>query len=347
MDDRTVIAKAEYSQPICTALQIALVNLLATWHINPSAVIGHSSGEIAAAYAAGALSLPEAIITAYYRGLVCRNPHRSGGMAAVSMGKAEIAEYLAPGVRIACENSGSSVTISGDLDILENVILNIKAQAPDVFVRKLHVEMAYHSRKRYSYSDSLCLTHTDHMALVGDLYSNLIAQHLSPRKPKIPFFSSVTPRLLSEASDFGPKYWQDNLENPVMFHSAVKALLVESKECLVHLEVGPHQALSGPLRQIYNEKSVSINYVPTLVRHKDDAVSFLEAVGQLYSLGVRVSYPFSEDVKVLTDLPTYPWHYEKRYWSETRIMRNWRFRKHPPHDLLGLRILEDNDMSPT
>lgn len=117
----------------------------------------------------------------------------------------------------------------------------------------------------------------------------------------------------------------------------------------MHLEIGPHAALSGPLRQSYSEhsKSNSINYVPTLIRGKDDTDSFLEAVGQLYSLGVRISYPsVSKHTKVLTDLPTYPWHYERSYWSETRIMKDWRFRKHPPHDLLGLRILEGSDVSP-
>lgn len=185
------------------------------------------------------------------------------------------------------------------------------------------------------------------MTLVGELYRNLIAKHLSPQAPKIPFYSSVTPRMLQKASNFGPQYWQDNLESPVLFHSAARALLAGSKECSVHLEVGPHAALSGPLKQIYNETSVSINYVSTLIRGKDDTVSFLEAIGQLHSLGVRISYPFSKSAKVLTDLPPYPWHYERSYWSETRIMKNWRFRAHLPHDLLGLRILESNDISPT
>ncbi len=186
------------------------------------------------------------------------------------------------------------------------------------------------------------------MTLVGDVYCKLIAEHLSPISPKIPFYSSVKGKVLHEASDFGPQYWQDNLESPVLFRSAVRALLAGSKECSVHLEVGPHAALSGPLRQTYNETSMSINYVPTLVRGKDDTESFLEAVGQLYSLGIEISYPsVSENTQVLTDIPAYPWHYERSYWSETRIMKNWRFRKHPPHDLLGLRTLEGSDVSPT
>ena len=146
-DDTAIIGKAEYSQPICTALQIALIDLLATWSIIPSAVVGHSSGEIAGSYAVGALTLKEAIIAAYYRGYVCKTPKRTGGMAAIGMGKNEVSTYLVRGVRIACENSLSSVTISGDLDSLETVMSRIKEQNPDVLVRKLQVEMAYHSRK--------------------------------------------------------------------------------------------------------------------------------------------------------------------------------------------------------
>ena len=114
----------------------------------------------------------------------------------------------------------------------------------------------------------------------------------------------------------------------------------------MHLEVGPHAALSGPLRQIYKESSKQINYVSALTRNKDDTISFLEALGHLYSFGVKISYPPGSE-EVLTDLPSYPWHYERSYWSETRVQKNWRFRKHLPHDLLGLRILEASDLAPT
>lgn len=85
------------------------------------------------------------MIAAYYRGYVCAIPQKRGGMAAVGMGKEDVARYLVSGVQIGCENSGSSVTISGDIDILENVMSVIKAQRPDVLVRRLQVEMAYHS----------------------------------------------------------------------------------------------------------------------------------------------------------------------------------------------------------
>ena len=146
-DDRVKLSRAELSQPLCTALQIAVVDLLASWGVTPSAVVGHSSGEIAAAYAAGALSKQGALITAYYRGLVCKKLTKMGGMAAIGLGKAEVQPFLVPGMGIACENSGSSVTLSGDLEALEQVMGAIKDQHDQAFMRKLQVEMAYHSGK--------------------------------------------------------------------------------------------------------------------------------------------------------------------------------------------------------
>jgi acyl transferase domain-containing protein len=141
------LRKAAYAQPMVTAVQIALVNLLRSWGISPAAVVGHSSGEMAAAYAAGAITAEEAIIIAYYRGQVTRKVTSRGGMAAVGLGREEVTPYLTKGVVIACENSGSSVTLSGDHEVLASVCEAIQDAIPDVFVRSLQVEMAYHSRK--------------------------------------------------------------------------------------------------------------------------------------------------------------------------------------------------------
>lgn len=139
--------RAEFAQPLCTAIQIAIVNLLRSWGIIHKAVLGHSSGEIGAAYTTGALTLPEAITIAYYRGLVTKQQKRAGGMAAIGLGKAEVTPFLLPGTVVACENSPTSVTLSGDLDQLRIVMETIQKDLPGTFVRGLMVEMAYHSCK--------------------------------------------------------------------------------------------------------------------------------------------------------------------------------------------------------
>ena len=141
-----MIDRPEISQPLCTAIQIALVNLLRCWGLSPAAVVGHSSGEIAAAYAAGALSSDIAIRLAYYRGFVAKSLKRHGAMASIGLGRDEVEPCLSPGVLFACENSGCNVTISGDEDCVNNTIEQLKNNHPDVFARKLKVEIAYHSR---------------------------------------------------------------------------------------------------------------------------------------------------------------------------------------------------------
>ncbi|KAL8793204.1 MAG: hypothetical protein Q9195_004234 [Heterodermia aff. obscurata] len=333
-DDKAKLSRAELSQPLCTALQIAIVDLLASWGVTPSAVVGHSSGEIAAAYAAGSLSKEGALIAAYYRGFVCQGFSKTGGMAAVGLGKAEILPFIVPEVSIACENSSSSITVSGKSEALEQVMSAIKSQHDQVFMRKLQVDMAYHS---------------DHMKLAGNNYRKLISKHITAYPPKIPFYSSVYGgRVLLESSEFGPDYWQENLEKPVLFHTAVKTLLREVPR-MVQVEVGPHHALRGPLRQIYQETGVSVRHIPTLSRGENDTRALLSTMGQLFTAGIPIRLPPEpcRNFQVLTDLPMYPWRYERAYWAETRVMRNWRFPKHAPHDLLGSRTLESTELNPT
>lgn len=110
-------------------------------------MVGHSSGEIGAAYASNAISAEEAILVAYYRGLVTKSQLRAGNMAAVGLGREDISSYLIPGIVIGCKNSPKSVTISGDADKLDEVMTIINSHKPDAFIRKLRVVKAYHSRK--------------------------------------------------------------------------------------------------------------------------------------------------------------------------------------------------------
>ena len=143
--DSTEIHRAELAQPLCTAIQIALVNVSRRSGIQPEAVIGHSSGEIAAAYAAHAISFREAVIISYYRGYVAKTSSSNGGMVAVGLGADEASKFLKEGVVIACENSHISVTLSGKMKELEAVVEKIKESNPNILVRKLKVDMAYHS----------------------------------------------------------------------------------------------------------------------------------------------------------------------------------------------------------
>jgi acyl transferase domain-containing protein len=140
------IHKSSLSQPLCTALQVALYNKFVALGVVPMAVVGHSSGEIAAAYAAGYVSMEEAIIIAYYRGYITRYS-LGGGMAVVGLGAQDVSEYLTQDVVLACDNSPNSSTISGEASKVGKVVDDIKRKIPDALVRTLKVGIAYHSRE--------------------------------------------------------------------------------------------------------------------------------------------------------------------------------------------------------
>lgn len=148
IDPESDINRPDIAQPLCTAVQISLVNLLKSWGITPDKVIGHSSGEFAAAYAANALSMATAIILAHTRGIIA-NMAPEGGMLAVGVGRDSISQYLGDAVELACENSPNSVTLAGSRDQLECVATRIQNEQPDTLLKMLPVERAYHSGESY------------------------------------------------------------------------------------------------------------------------------------------------------------------------------------------------------
>ncbi|KAJ4411015.1 Type I Iterative PKS [Gnomoniopsis sp. IMI 355080] len=336
------MSSAKLSQPLCTAVQIALVDTLRSINIVPDAVVGHSSGEIAAAYASGALSQSEAIIAAHHRGAVTALQTRSGAMAAVGMSWDDTEKYVSrvQGVSMACDNSPSSVTISGDKPGVEEVVSNIKKAHPDILARLLQVDKAYHSQ---------------HMVEIGEHYLSLIGPEVVGKDPATPFFSSVTGTLVQQGHGvtLGSQYWRQNLESPVRFRQAVKSILTHPEfskngAALVFLEVGPHSALAGPLRQICTDAGVPSPYVSAMTRNQDSVVSLLTAVGKLHCLNLPLDLTsVVPSGSCLADMPRYPWNHEGgTYWHESRLSKETRQRKHAYHNLLGVRVAESTDIEP-
>ncbi|TGO20105.1 hypothetical protein BTUL_0001g01140 [Botrytis tulipae] len=302
--------------------------------IEADAVVGHSSGEIAGAYAAGALTAGEAIVVALYRGVVARDQKKPGAMAALGMSVTDAERFLIPSTGIACDNSPRSVTISGDADKIGEVLTAIRSARPDILARKLQVDKAYHSY---------------HMAEISDVYKSLIEQKLDEKSPKKLFFSSVESKLLDNSTTLGPNYWQKNLESPVLFNGAVSGLLRHfSNQDVVLLEVGPHSALAGPLTQIMAETPNSARYVPTIVRNQNSTENFLSAVGKLYTFHIPIDFgALFPDGSCFPDLPRYPFnHSESSHWFESRLSKEFRQRKYPHHDILGAKVVESTDLEP-
>lgn len=161
----------------------------------------------------------------------------------------------------------------------------------------------------------------------------------SSQKTSVRFFSSVTTREVDVSSTLRADYWVSNLVSPVLFNTALNSLLSGSKESTILLEIGPHSALAGPIRQICSRLQRPCTYIPVQRRMTDCEVSFLSSVGKLYQEGVTVNlqhlFPTG---KVLSGLPTYPWDYSiPSKLQESRISRSWRERQHPHHCLLGVK----------
>lgn len=332
---------AEFSQPLCTALQVGLVDVLASIGIKPTAVVGHSSGEIAAAYAAGGLTARDAIAVSFYRGLASKMQIRSGGMAAVGLSWLDVEEHLVPGVVRACENSPSSVTLSGVLEELRSVMAAIKKARPHVLATILKVDKAYHSH---------------HMAEVSEAYSQMMAKSgVSGRPLSLPFFSSLTGKLLqgsgkTHGEQLGPAYWRMNLESPVLFSTAISNILDSTNVTLdnpIFLEVGSHSGLSAPIRQILTHKSSAAPYIATLRRQQNSVEGLLTAIGKLWTLNVNVDFAaLIPHGSCLPDLPRYPWDHGQRYWFESRVSKEFRLLEYPHHDLLGSRVPETSGTEP-
>lgn len=185
---------AEFSQPLCTAIQVALVQLLGLWGIRPKVTCGHSSGEIAAAFAAfaaGLISASQVIILAYYRGRVVRNIDTNGAMLAVGLGAEAIKPFLEGAkdeVVVACHNSPAGVTLSGNADLLESLKKDLVADK--VFARSVNTNgKAYHSHHMHSAA-------ANYEALVRRARLNMLLD--LPLSVDAKMLSTVTNSILSE-----------------------------------------------------------------------------------------------------------------------------------------------------
>ncbi|KAH8879971.1 reducing type I polyketide synthase [Thozetella sp. PMI_491] len=363
----TCINRPDLSQPLCTALQVALVDLLGTFGIQPTAVVGHSSGEIAAAYAAGFISAESAWKISYFRGVCAAGRAGSktgpqGGMIAVGLSQSAAIPYIEQvakrfggrGLTVACINSPKNVTISGDVEQID--ILKTMLSHESIFARKLLVDVAYHS---------------PHMEEVAGRYRALLVgchQDASAERKSI-MISSVTGEKITSAEEVDADYWVANMVSPVRFVDAVDHLFSNStrriwkKLDLSHmdhfyidsiLEVGPHAALQGPIRDILGRQSVAKNvpYSSVLVRKNSARQSLLEATGQLACLGypvdlVRINYPSGKapcSLMTLTELPGYPFDHSKKYWYERRLGKSYRTHSQNKWDLLGKPVPDWNPL---
>ncbi|CAH0051607.1 unnamed protein product [Clonostachys solani] len=344
------IGEAAISQPICTALQIALVDTLHAAGVDFAAVVGHSSGEIAAAYAAGYLDASDAVRVAYYRGFhspLAQGPDgKRGKMMAVGMGLEAASVFcsqMGTNLRVAANNSPASCTLAGDA-VLVDAAKELLDQEK-VFARVLAVDTAYHSHhmlpcaKPYIESLRRCGVKALQGPKKCEWYSSVWGSNDRSR-----LFNSKEGLELLEG-----QYWADNLTNTVLFSQAVdRALSEESLVLDMALEVGPHPALKGPSSEVIKQVTgLSLPYSGVLQRGQSDIEAFADSLGLVWTSfpsssplitldGIQRALPLAgpEKPSTLKGLPTYPWDHDILVWRESRTSRLFR-QNQPLHELLG------------
>ncbi|KAF2258901.1 hypothetical protein CC78DRAFT_621456 [Lojkania enalia] len=345
--EESKVHQPEFSQPLCTAVQIALVDILRECGVRFDVVIGHSSGEIAAAYAAHRISADNAIRIAYYRGIaVAREPAGDGHHSMMAVGcsfiqaKTICEKYsLSDNVFVAAHNAPSSITLAGDVPSLAAAQSILTSQGFPT--RMLRVSRAYHSPLIASCSSQY----------ISDLRTCNIDYCHSPAPVWISSIHGYPMDASSDALD--DDYWVENLLKPVLFLEAVEEAIEHYGPFVATLEVGPHVALKTPVTQVVNGLTGDAPpYIGTLTRDADDASSILRTLASLLEIGlptlnlerfwnmfgpynVHGSFP-------LEKLPSYAWDHSRSYWRESWISKEFRFQKGPPRQLLGPRQTYSN-----
>lgn len=311
------------AQPLLFAMQVTLTQWLREQGIAPAAVAGHSVGEVAAAWAAGALDLDQAMRVICARSAAQGLTRGTGRMAAVAMSAAEmqgVLSELAVEVEIAAINSPSNVTISGCPSDIERVRQHIEERR--VFFRQLDLDYAFHSRQMDPIQSRLV------RSLAG----------LSPAAPGgVAFVSSVTGDAVN-GTELDAHYWWRNVREPVRMAEAMSLLV--ARGCRVFVEIGPHAVLQRYMSECVTAADATARVLPTL-RRNDDGLARLEDTAlriHLLSDQPQLSSLFPWAAAHVR-LPNYPWQRE-RHWHPVTSEGHGLIERRRVHPLLGWQLTE-------
>ncbi|WP_162878074.1 type I polyketide synthase [Trinickia diaoshuihuensis] len=324
------ITRPEQAQVANLVLQIILTEVAAAYGLQPDCCVGHSVGEIAAAYACNALSLEEALSIVYHRSTLMKRVAGQGAMLAVALSSVEVAPYLtsaAGRVVIAAFNGPHSVTLAGDTDAIDR--LGDELTRGNVFNRRLSTDVAYHSH---------------HLDALEDEFKAALYSHVA-RPPASPLYSTVTAaRIESRSQD--AHYWWRNARAPVRWGETVAAMLNDNVN--VFAEVGPHPVLARTIADCARQADKQVMSFALQRRDQESLTALLGGIAQLYAAGTPVDWRTHYACGRRIGLPPYPWD-RQRLWTETDLSRADRLDT-PCHPLLSEKIGEpqaswDGDMA--
>ncbi|CNH87111.1 type I polyketide synthase [Yersinia pekkanenii] len=307
------ISDTRIAQPAIMALQIALVKLWQHNGVVPAGIVGHSIGEVAAAYAVGALTLEQATEVIFYRSLYQHLTVGKGKMLAVGITQEKAEALIAlikDRVSIAAINGPESIILSGDEEPLNAIAEHLETQ--NIFNRFLKIDAPYHSH---------------HMApLKEKLLSSL--EKLTPTAAHSLFYSTVTGKQ-ENGCHLDSEYWYHNLRDPVYFTAALTQMLTDGFDTFI--EIGPHPVLSSGAKDLFIALNSDAQIFPSIRRQEDEPLRFKQTLAALQIMGYPMDWhKICPKANRLYDLPHYPWQ-QKPFWSEGHLHQERRLNRqlHP------------------
>ena len=323
-EEESKLHLTEVAQPMLFAFQVGVLSYLRAKGLEASAAVGHSVGEVAAAWASGVLSLEEAVKVIYFRSQAQAKTAGAGRMAAAAMSQADATKliddlHLSDELTIAGINSPKSVTLSGSLGSL--ISLEEKFEELGVFYRILDLDYAFHSAAMNP--------------VEREIKSNL--KDITINNSQLEFYSTVTGSKVS-AAELDADYWWQNIRNPVLFADAMDNLLEDDYQ--VFLEIGPHPVLRSYINECSRDKEFEIASISTVKRQSESSSILLNALYSCYlsgaSLDFDLVFPSSESLDNFS-LPHYPWQRE-RHWYHLTAEGSDLVNRDRHHPLLGYRL---------
>jgi acyl transferase domain-containing protein/acyl carrier protein len=292
--------RVDVVQPALFAVMVSLAAQWRSYGLEPAAVVGHSQGEIAAAYVAGALTLSDAARVVALRSIAITKLAGLGGMASVPLPAEEVAQRLGSvsgDAWIAAVNGPTSTVISGEPGALDAVVS--ACQAEGIQAKRIPVDYA---------------SHTPHVEQLREQIRHDLSP-LRPRPAEVPFLSTVSGDWL-DTSELDADYWYRSLRHPVRFEQATKALAGQGYTLFI--ESSPHPVLTVAIEQTAEKHGLSGAAVPTLRRDRGDLRQFLTAAADAHTKGAVIDWPkaFRAHNAKLVGLPTYPFQ-GRRYWADS------------------------------
>jgi hybrid polyketide synthase/nonribosomal peptide synthetase FtdB len=315
-EEQSKMAETWLAQTANFAVQVGLAELWRSYGIHPDAIVGHSTGEVAAFYLAGVYSLEDAVKIVVHRSRLQHLTRGLGKMLAVGLSEQQVAPYLAgytDKVSIGAINSPNAVTLTGDTEALKAIAE--KLEANELFNKFLRVEVPYHSVIMEQIKD--------------ELLSSLA--EISPQSATIPLYSTVSGQKV-DGAELDAEYWWQNVRQPVAFAKAIETLFNEGYQYF--LEIGPHPVLAASIGEIAESLNKDCSTFYSIRRKNPEQEDFYGSLARLYGLGFSIDwntmYPNGHFVR----MPRYQWRRDK-HWYETPFYQRLR-QGVTEHPLLGL-----------